>query len=64
MYLVGNLSDRDWFSFNVEIKAQPDKEDLGKAKMDQAFQVINMEDQTYYDPKTNSWNKFEFERVV
>ena len=31
MYLVGNLSDRDWFSLNVEIKAQPDKEDLGKS---------------------------------
>ena len=61
MYLVGDLTNRDYFQeySSVKFKAEITREDLSKTKTDSYWQVINLENRTYFDPQKNEWLKIE-----
>ena len=61
MYLIGDFTDRDWFSTSVKMKKDVTKHDLGQSKQDSSFHVINMETGEYFDPYHNTWEKFKHE---
>lgn len=56
MYLVGDLSDRDYFKgCGLKVKPTITKEDLAKTKGNESFQVIDLANLSYYDPAQNQW---------
>jgi len=63
MYLVGNLSDRDFFQlvdgpkFKVEITTA----ELAKTKENSDYQVIDLLKMKYFDPDKNEWVDIERE---
>lgn len=61
MYLVGELGDREYFKGMgmVKLKKEITKEDLGKTLGNSDFQVINLNEQTYFDPDKNDWVSFD-----
>jgi len=66
MYIVG-LFERDYFGLTSNdkpmsltwIKDNIDKRDLIKAKEDDNFQVLDIDNFTYYDPIQNKWIELE-----
>lgn len=60
MYLLGDFADRDMFKEydSVVIKEQITREDLAKTKDNSSFQVINLDNKTFFDPGKNAWIKF------
>jgi hypothetical protein len=63
MFLVGELYHRPYFigCGEVKIKAAITKEDLAKTKDNDEFQVINLEEMSFFDPEKNGWVPFERE---
>ena len=63
MFLVGELSSRDYFKGMgyLKLKTAITKEDLGKAKSDNSFQVINLLTFQFFDPEKNTWVEFDRE---
>lgn len=61
MYLVGDLSDTDYFDHTVKVKKEITKNDLAKCKNQYNFQVIDLKNHKYFDPESNSWVKFKSE---
>ena len=61
MYLVGDLSNRDYFQeySSVKVKEKITGEDLATAKLNDYHQVINLETLEYFDPKKNQWLKLK-----
>lgn len=66
MYLVGNFR-RDYFEVFenknpmplVFFKLNISQKDLISAKNDDEYQVVNLSERTYYDPKSNKWIPIE-----
>lgn len=64
MYLVGELgSTRDWWKGCGMVKVKPKitREDLGKAKANSDFHVIDLERLSFFDPEKNDWVEFDTE---
>jgi len=66
MYIVG-IFERDYFSLSSNdkplsltwVKETIDKQDLIKAKEDDNFQILDVDNFTYYDPIQNKWIELE-----
>lgn len=65
MYLVGTFS-RDYFDHNnnkpmslVFLRETVTKDDLVRASQDDDYQVIDLIQRKYYDPKQNKWLPIE-----
>ena len=63
MFLVGDLSNRDDFKGcgYVKVKLHVTKEDLGKVKRERNWQIINLDNLTFFDPEKNIWIEFDRE---
>lgn len=59
MYLIGKFERSEYIDENpmytVKYVEKITREDLIKCKEDECFQVINILDKKYYDPKQNAW---------
>jgi len=60
MYIMGDLSDTEYFESSVRIKPQITKEDLLKAR-DRDSQIIDLDKLSYYDADKNEWIKFKMD---
>ena len=58
-YLIGDFSEmRDDDPINPPtLKGDVSKEDLVRTSKDEDYQVINLEEKTYFNPKENKWIK-------
>lgn len=63
MYLVGDLSMRDYFDIDTKFISDPSKikEHLAKAAEDSSYQVIDVLNKKYFDPESNSWKDIKSE---
>lgn len=58
MYLVGDLSSREYFPM-ATIKNEISRDDLVRCKKEDWFQVINMKTGQYFNPERNVWEDFQ-----
>jgi hypothetical protein len=63
MYLIGKTTRDDWWEDGPMAEAglinKITKDHLAKARDDEDYNVINLITREYYNPKQNSWVKFE-----
>ena len=63
MFLVGNFERYPFFSDNplneVSVISKVEKSHLLKCRDSETYQVINVANQTYFNPQTNSWIKMK-----
>lgn len=61
MYLKGNFERKSWPMDNpmtITLSSICTKEDLIACKNNETYQVINIIEREYFDPKRNVWVKF------
>lgn len=63
MYLVGDLSMRDYFDIDTKFITGQDKikEHMAKAAKNSSYQVIDIINKKYFDPDSNSWKDIKSE---
>jgi len=60
-YLVGSIGDiRDELQiYQVKIVGSISKDDLAISKSDDYYQIINLKNETYFNPEKNEWIKIK-----
>jgi len=55
MYLVGKIGEKYFLGEEVLLKKHITREDLGRAREESDFQVINLDDGMFFDADENQW---------